>query len=67
MQLRYLGKTGSSPTDECPALYATDRGTCVVQGKIVTDPEAIAGTRQLGEDESFVEVPAHVLRLIDRA
>lgn len=65
MQLIYLGKTSGSQSDNCPALYATDRGTYVVQGKIVNDPEAIAGIRSLGEDEYFVEVPADVLRLVD--
>ena len=67
MELRYLGKTAESKKDSCPALYATDRGTFVVQGKIVSDAQAIAGIRALGEDETFVEVPADVLRLIDHA
>lgn len=67
MRLRYLGKTASSAIGDCPALYATDRGTFVVQGKIVTDPQAIADLRDLGTDESYVEVPADVLRLADHA
>ncbi len=37
-----------------------------MQGKIVTDPEALAALRNLGADETCVEVPADVLRLIDR-
>jgi hypothetical protein len=37
----------------------------VVQGKIVTDAEAIADLRDLGADESYVEVPVDVLRLVD--
>ena len=39
MQLRLLGT--ESGKEGCPALYATDRGTYVVQGKRITDPEAI--------------------------
>lgn len=67
MRLTYLGKTGTSDVENCPALYATDRGTFVVQGKRVTDPEAIADLRNLADDEFYVEVPADVLGLADRA
>lgn len=67
MQLRYLGKTRESKKKNCPALYATDRGTFVVQGKVVSDAEAITGIRDLGPDETIVEIPADVLRLADRA
>lgn len=66
MRLRYLGKTGGSDADGCPAQYATDRGTFVVQGKFVTDAEAIAELRNVADDESYVEVPADVLDLADR-
>lgn len=63
MRLTHLGKTTDSGKNGCPALYATDRGTYVVQGKVVTDPAAIADLRDLADDESYVEVPADVLRL----
>lgn len=63
MRLTYLGKATDSGKNGCPALYATDRGTYVVQGKIVIDPDAIADLRDLADDESCVEVPADVLRL----
>jgi hypothetical protein len=65
MRLTYLGKTADSGKNGCPALYATDRGTFVVQGKIVTDLGALAGLRDLAGDETVVEVPADVLRLAD--
>lgn len=67
MRLTYLGKTNDSGTNDCPALYRTDRGTYVVQGKIVTDPDALADLRQLAADESCVEVPADVLHLASKA
>ena len=54
MRLRYLGKTGTSEQGGCPALYATDRGTFVVQGKIVMDTAAIADLRDLAADEFYV-------------
>jgi len=67
MRLRYLGKTANSGVKGCPALYATDRGTFVVQGKIVTDSEALADLRDVAADETFVEVPADVVRLAGQA
>lgn len=63
MRLTYLGKTGGSNEGSCPALYRTDRGTYVVQGKLVTDPDALADVRDLADDETIVEVPADVLDL----
>ncbi|WP_449061232.1 hypothetical protein [Planomonospora algeriensis] len=63
MRLTFLGKTGGSNEGSCPALYKTDRGTYVVQGKIVTDPHALADVRDLADDETLVEVPADVLAL----
>jgi hypothetical protein len=49
----YDGKT-------CPALSRTDRGSYVVVGKVVTDPEAL-GALGIGADEMAVEVPAALL------
>jgi hypothetical protein len=50
----YDGKT-------CPALAATDRGSYVVVGKVVTDPEA-RSSLGIGPDEQAVEVPAELLK-----
>jgi hypothetical protein len=44
----------------CPAVFETDRGTYVVQGAIVTDPEALAAL-ELPAHETAVEVPASLL------
>jgi hypothetical protein len=44
----------------CPALAATDRGSYVVVGKVVTDPEAL-GALGIGDGEMAVEVPASLL------
>jgi hypothetical protein len=44
----------------CPTLADTDRGSCVVVGKVVRDPEALAGLG-IGDDEMAVEVPASLL------
>lgn len=63
MRLTFIGKTSGSNEGSCPALYKTDRGTYVVQGKIVTDPRALGDVRDLAADETIVEVPADVLEL----
>jgi hypothetical protein len=60
MRLRLLG-TDSGHTG-CPALYATDRGTYVVQGKLVTDQAAIADLVDVRDDEFYVEIPKGLLR-----
>jgi len=65
MRLRLLG-TSSGHTG-CPALYATDRDTYVVQGKLVTDVEAIADLVDVRADEFYVEVPKALLRLAQDA
>jgi hypothetical protein len=44
----------------CPALAVTDRGSYVVVGKVVTDPEAL-GALAIGDGEIAVEVPASLL------
>ncbi|KWW97483.1 hypothetical protein TH66_17765 [Carbonactinospora thermoautotrophica] len=50
----------------CPTVYATDRGTFVVQGYVISDPQAL---RQLDlpEGENAVEIPAELLRSVARA
>jgi hypothetical protein len=58
MQIRFLGKetiTGDSPT-----LYATDRGTYIIQGWVITDPEMLAKL-DLPEGETCVEIYARLL------
>lgn len=63
MQLRVLGV--DSGYSGCPTLYATDRGTYVVQGKRVTDPDAIAALVDVREDEFYVEIPKGLLRFAE--
>jgi hypothetical protein len=55
-------ETGNCPDGKtCPTLAATDRGSYVVVGKVVTDPEAL-GALGIGDDEMAVEVPASLLK-----
>jgi len=55
-----LRKLAGCSGGTCPAVFATDRGTYVVQGAIVTDPEALAAMN-LPAHETAVEVPASLL------
>jgi hypothetical protein len=66
MKLRHVGST--SKNGGCPELYATDRGTYVVQGTKVTDPEALATLRARGlpDNETAVEIPAGLLDFAPR-
>ncbi|GAA5171973.1 hypothetical protein GCM10023321_71180 [Pseudonocardia eucalypti] len=59
MRLEFLGK--ESRVGESPTLYATDRGTYVIQGWKVTDPAARA-TMALPDHEDAVEIPAGLVR-----
>lgn len=64
MRLRFLGTDSDQAT--CPAMYATDRGTYVVQGKVVTDRSALGDVRNLASDETLVEIdPSLVRHLIE--
>jgi hypothetical protein len=64
MRLEFLGT--DSRVGKCPTLYRADRGTIVVQGHKVTDPEALADLRDLAEDETVVEIPEKLLRFANR-
>jgi hypothetical protein len=59
MKLRLLF-TDSVP-QSCPTVYETDRGTFVVQGDTLTDPEARSGLTNMLPGEDAVEVPRATL------
>ncbi|GAA4013059.1 hypothetical protein GCM10022247_39600 [Allokutzneria multivorans] len=62
MKLTHLGtESGSSG---CPAAFATDRGTFVIQGWRVTDEDALAELHRRGfpDHETAVEIPAALLK-----
>lgn len=60
MKLKFIRKTRQSGDANCPSLYGTDRGTFVVQGWRVSDPEALAQL-EIPAHETVVEVPVDVL------
>jgi hypothetical protein len=61
VKITFLGKD-STPNDS-PTLYKTDRGTLLVQGYVVTDPEALADMR-IPEGETVVEVPPSLMKYL---
>lgn len=54
--LTFVAKDPGSEPSGSPTLYRTDRGSWVVQGWVVTDPEALAAL-DIPEGESCVEIP----------
>src|SRR6266498_3070001 len=59
MKLRLLF-TESVP-QSCPTVYETDRGTFVIQGNRLTDPEARADLANMLPGEDAVETPREAL------
>ena len=60
MQLTFVAKDpGSNPTGS-PTLYRTDRGSWVVQGWIIDDPETLA-QMDIPAGESCVEIPDRIV------
>lgn len=64
MRLRFLGTNSEQGT--CPAVYETDRGTIAVQGKVVSDPEALGDAVNLAGDEVIIEIPRDLLPFFPR-
>jgi hypothetical protein len=58
MEIRFLGK--ETEHGDSPTLYATDRGTYLVQGWKVTAPEIFVKL-DVPESETVVEIYAHLL------
>ena len=64
MQLRFLG--GNSGQDGSPRVYATDRGTFVVQGYKVEDAETLHQL-SIPDHETCIEIPAELLAYFPRS
>ncbi|GAA2055311.1 hypothetical protein GCM10009800_50610 [Nocardiopsis rhodophaea] len=61
--LRLKRIDGTCRNGTCPTIYATDRGTYVVQGYVVRQGE-LAGQLNIPEGESAVEIPAELFRKV---
>jgi hypothetical protein len=63
MHIRFLGTdshNGGSPT-----MFGTDRGTLVVRGYAITDPQALADLGDVPAGELDIEIPRELLRFAD--
>jgi hypothetical protein len=63
MRLTFLGK--ESQPNQSPTLYASDQGSYVVQGWIVTDP-AVLARLDISDDETVVEVPPGLMAYLSK-
>jgi len=63
MQLTFIGKDPESNPTGSPTVYRTDRGSWVVQGWMVTDPEALA-QMSIPEGETCVEIPDRMVQFL---
>lgn len=69
MRAQFLGKDPESQVGQSPTLFATDRTdrkTCIAQGWIVTDPQALADVGPIPEGEAIIEIPEEVLKFYVR-
>lgn len=60
MRLTFIGKDPESNPTGSPMVYRTDRATWVVQGWVVTDPEAL-GQMTIPDGETAVEIPDRMI------
>jgi hypothetical protein len=61
MRLTFIGKDPDSNLTGSPTVYRTDRGSWVVQGWVVDDPDALA-QMDIPSGETAVEIPDRMLQ-----
>ena len=61
MRLTLVAKDPNSIPNGSPTLYRTDRGSWVLQGWTVTDPDTLAEVN-VPEGESCVEIPDRMIQ-----
>jgi hypothetical protein len=62
MRITLIAKDPDSQPQGSPTLYRTDRGSWVVQGWVVTDPDVLADIN-LPAGETCVEIPDRMIPL----
>ncbi|WP_189082566.1 hypothetical protein [Mangrovihabitans endophyticus] len=60
VRLTLIAGDPNSVPDNSPTLYRTDRGSWVIQGWVVDDPEALAAMK-IPEGETCVEIPDRMI------
>jgi hypothetical protein len=66
MRLTFIAKDPDSNPTGSPTLYRTDRGSWVVQGWSVTDPDVLA-QMIIPDGEGCVEIPDRMLTFFRQA
>ncbi|WP_020519375.1 hypothetical protein [Catelliglobosispora koreensis] len=61
MYLTFMGKDPESNPSGSPTVYRTDRGSWLVQGWVVDDPDALA-QMSIPTGETVVEIPDRMLQ-----
>jgi len=61
MKLTLIAGDPQSVPENSPTLYKTDRGSWVVQGWVVNDPEALAALN-VPDGETVVEIPDRMIQ-----
>ena len=64
MKIKLVAQDPNSAPQSSPTLYKTDRGSWVIQGYVVTDPEALSAIK-LPEGETVVEIPDYMIPLFN--
>ena len=64
MKLKLVAQDPNSAPQNSPTLYKTDRGSWVIQGYIVDDPEALSAVK-LPAGETLVEIPDYMIPLFN--
>jgi len=66
VKLTFVGKDPESNPNGSPTVYRTDRGSWVVQGWGITDPDALAAM-DIPDGESAVEIPDRMIQFFGRS
>lgn len=61
MRIALVGRDPESRPNGSPTIYRTDRGSWLVQGWVVTDPEALS-IMDVPGGETVVEIPDRMLQ-----
>lgn len=65
MRVTLIGKDPKSNPGGSPAVYRTDQGTWIIQGRTITAPD-ILEQMNVPAGETAVEIPDRMVRLIEQ-
>lgn len=61
MRVTFVAKDPASQPKQSPTLWRTDRKSWIVQGWVVSDPEALAQMDDVPDGEARCEIPDRLL------